>query len=242
MCSYERRHMKKGQMLMASGSNTVSNTHMQRSVRGVYVQFGCGICAPTTWLNFDAGPAFWMEKNLPFLKSMLIKRGFPDYPPNIRYGDVIKGLPVAPGSATGVYCSHVLEHLSLNEFRQTLRNVYSYLAPGGTFRSVQPDLEWLAKRYVDSPDSEAASRFMHESDLGVAEQKAGVAGILKLLFGRSAHLWMWDYKNMVRELERVGFTDIRRAQFNDNSDPKFHEVEELNRWENCLGVECRKPA
>jgi hypothetical protein len=229
-------------MFMASSSNTVNDTHTQQNGLGVYVQFGCGICAPATWLNFDAGPAFWMEKHLPFLRPMLIKRGFPDYPANIHHGDVIKGLPVAPGSAIGVYCSHVLEHLALSGFRRTLRNVYSYLVPGGTFRAVQPDLEWLAKRYVESPDSEAASRFMRESDLGVQEQKGGLAGILKLLFGRSAHLWMWDYKNMARELEAAGFTDIRRARFRDNPDPKFHEVEEFSRWENSLGVECRKPA
>jgi predicted SAM-dependent methyltransferase len=229
-------------MSMAQSSNSVNDIPTrQRDVPAVYVQFGCGICAPPRWLNFDAGPAFWLQCHLSFLKPILIKRGFPDYPANIRYGDVIKGLPVAPRSATAVYSSHVLEHLSLNEFRQALRNVHAYLVPGGTFRAVQPDLEWLAKRYIDCLDSEAASRFMRESALGLEEQKAGVAGMLKQLFGRSAHLWMWDYKNMVRELAAVGFTEIRRAQFRDNPDPIFHDVEEPSRWENCLGVECRKP-
>ena len=221
--------------------NDITRAASRNQVQGSYVQFGCGLCAPSTWQNFDAGPAFWMEKNLPFLKPILLKRGFPDYPANIRYGDVIKGLPVAPNSAAGVYCSHVLEHLALNEFRQTLRNVYAYLVPGGTFRFVLPDLEWLAKSYVESPDSEAASRFMRDSYLGVDEQKGGASGVMKLLFGRSAHLWMWDYKNMARELEAAGFTAIRRAQFQDNPDPRFQEVEDLGRWENCLGVECRKP-
>jgi hypothetical protein len=228
---------------MATASRVSANgeSGTERSIAGTYVQFGCGLCAPSTWLNFDAGPAFWMEKYLPFLKPLLLKRGFPDYPANIRYGDVIKGLPVAPSSAAGVYCSHVLEHLALNEFRQTLRNVHSYLAPGGTFRFVLPDLEWLAKNYVNSSDSEAASIFMREAYLGVGEQKGGASGIMKLLFGRSAHLWMWDYKNMALELEAAGFTAIRRAQFRDNSDPRFQQVEDIGRWENCLGVQCRKP-
>jgi predicted SAM-dependent methyltransferase len=232
-------------MATASSSTAVGDNGAESAVRGVagsYVQFGCGLCAPTTWQNFDAGPAFWMEKNLPFLKPLLLKRGFPDYPANIRYGDVIKGLPVAPNSAAGVYCSHVLEHLALNEFRQTLRNVYSYLAPGGTFRFVLPDLEWLAKSYVNSSDPEAASCFMRDSYLGVDTQQGGASGIMKLVFGRSAHLWMWDYKNMARELEAVGFAAIRRAQFRDNPDPRFQEVEDVGRWENCLGVECKKPA
>lgn len=226
---------------MASVNSTSGSTRPDGEL-GAYVQFGCGICAPTTWLNFDAGPAFWIEKNLPFLKPALLRRGFPDYPANIRYGNVIVGLPVPSGSARAVYCSHVLEHLALNEFRQALRNVYSYLVPGGTFRAVQPDLEWLANSYLSSTDSEAASRFMRDSDLGVPEQKAGMGGVLKLLFGRSAHLWMWDFKNMARELEAAGFTEIRRAQCRDNPEPRFHDVEEFSRWENCLGIECRKPA
>ena len=80
---------------------------------GEYIQFGCGLCAPTSWINFDAGPIFWIEKRLPFLKRVMVKRGLPDYPDNIRYGDVIKGLPVRAASAKAVYCSHLLEHLAL---------------------------------------------------------------------------------------------------------------------------------
>ncbi len=209
---------------------------------GEYIQFGCGLCAPPSWLNFDAGPAFWLQNRLPFLKAALVERGFPDYPRNIRYGDVTKGLPVTPASASAVYCSHVLEHLTLNDCRQTLRNVYSYLAPGGTFRAVLPDLEWLAKAYLASPSIEAASQFMRDSDLGVVEQSGGVRGALRRMFGRSAHLWMWDYRNMARELGVAGFVGIRRAQFGDNPDPRFREVEDSTRWENCLGFECRRPS
>ncbi len=208
---------------------------------GRYVQFGCGLCAPATWENFDAGPAFWMEKNLPFLKPLLVRRGFPDYPANIRYGDVIRGLPVPEGSARAVYCSHVLEHLTLTELRTTLRNVLRYLAPGGTFRFVLPDLEWLARSYLNSDHAEAASQFMRDSYLGTEVQQKGSAGLLRMFFGRSAHLWMWDFKNLSHELANTGFTNIRRAAIGDNPDPRFSEVEEIGRWENCLGMECRRP-
>lgn len=208
---------------------------------GEYVQFGCGLCAPATWQNFDAGPAFWLEKNFPFLKPLLIKQGFPDYPANIRYGDVIRGLPVAAGAARAVYCSHVLEHLALQDLRITLRNTYRYLQPGGVFRFVLPDLEWLAKSYAASEDPEAASRFMRDSYLGVEEQQKGAAGWMRMFFGRSAHLWMWDFKNLALELHTVGFAAIRRAMIGDNPDPRFREVEDPGRWENCLGMECRRP-
>lgn len=206
-----------------------------------YVQFGCGMCAPASWRNFDAGPAFWLQKRLPLLKPALAKRGFPDYPSNIEYGDVIKGLPVAANTAEAVYCSHVLEHLTFDEFRTTLRNVYAYLKPGGVFRFVLPDLAYLIQEYSQSSDPEAASVFMRESYLGIKDQGGLVQKISRSLFGRSAHLWMWDEKNMAPELAAVGFVNIRRAKLGDNPDPLFRDVEDLGRWENCLGMECAKP-
>ncbi len=207
-----------------------------------YVQFGCGMCAPESWLNFDAGPAFWLQSRFPFLTPLLVKRGFPDYPKNIRYGDVIKGLPIAPQSAEAVYCSHVLEHMTLEEFRVTIRNIFSYLRPGGTFRLVLPDLEQLIKSYVDDPSPEASSHFMRQSYLGEASLARGLKAMPTALFGRSRHLWMWDYKGMAEQLAEAGFTNIRRAQIGDSSDPRFSEVESEGRWTDCLGVECKRPA
>jgi hypothetical protein len=207
----------------------------------IYVQFGCGLSAPTTWRNFDAGPAFWIEKNLPFLKGAVVRRGFPNYPANIEYGDVVRGLPVEERSANGVYCSHVLEHLALNEFRTTLLHVLSYLKPGGIFRLVVPDLEQIARVYVSSERPDAAITFMRDAHLGEANKSRGLADKAKSLFGRSQHLTMWDYKGMAAELHQAGFTDIRRAAFQDAEDSRFREVEDAGRWENCLGVECRRP-
>lgn len=206
-----------------------------------YVQFGCGTCAPETWQNFDAGPAFWLQSRLSFLTPLLVKRGFPDYPKNIKYGDVIKGLPVAPQSAEAVYCSHVLEHMTLEEFRVAIRNVFSYLRPGGTFRLVLPDLEQLITSYVNDPSPEAASRFMRESYLGEANLSRGLKAMPAALFGRSRHLWMWDYKGIAEQLAEAGFTDIRRAQLGDSPDPRFAEVESEGRWTDCLGVDCKRP-
>lgn len=204
------------------------------------VQFGCGTCAPPTWLNFDAGPAFLLEKRLPFLKPALLRRGFPDYPANIHYGDVIKGLPVTPNSAERVYCSHVLEHLALEDCRTTLRNVYSYLRPGGVFRFVLPDLEFYAREYLHSSKPEAAQIFMAETYLGEQVGARGLKSLPRAIFGRSQHLWMWDYKSFVPELEAAGFRSIRRAFFGDSGDPAFADVENEGRWRNCLGIECRK--
>ena len=174
-----------------------------------YIQFGCGLCAPPTWRNFDAGPAFWLEKNLPFLKKALVRKGFPDYPPNIEYGDVISGLPVEERSAQAVYCSHVLEHLALNEFRVTLSHVFSYLKPGGVFRLVVPDLEHYAKLYLASDRAAMRrSRSCGRHTWASRHKDRGIGDKAKSLFGRSQHLTMWDFKGMAAELDQAGFVRI----------------------------------
>ena len=207
-----------------------------------YVQFGCGVCAPPEWRNFDAGPAFWLQKHFRFLTRALTRNGFPEYPvKSIEYGNVITGLPVKPGSARGVYCSHVLEHLALDEMRSALRNVFAYLGPGGVFRLVVPDLDYYVRRYVQSSTPDAAHRFLRETHLGQEHSHRGLRSWMRLLFGRSDHRWMWDYAAMEKELADAGFAGIRRATFNDSSDAKFREVEDPGRWENCLGIECRRP-
>jgi len=115
------------------------------------------------------------------------------------------------------------------------------LEPGGIFRFVLPDLELSVRNYVENPSNEAALEFMKETSLGHERRARGFKGLLTAWIGNSQHLWMWDYKSIKPELEDAGFVEVRRATIGDSSDPIFGTVEELGRWENCLGVECRKP-
>ena len=136
----------------------------------------------------------------------------------------------------------MLEHLALNEFRVALLHVFSYLKPGGVFRLVVPDLEYCAKLYVNSDRADAAISFMWDTRLGEAQKDRGLGDKARSLFGRSQHLTMWDYKGMAAELEQAGFNRIRRAACKDAEDPRFLDVEDPGRWENCLGVECYRPS
>lgn len=82
------------------------------------------------------------------------------------YGDIVKGLPLPPSCAAAVYCSHVLEHLSLEDFRTALLSTLSMLVPGGIFRLVLPDLEHEVRRYLHSESADAAMDFMCSTYLG----------------------------------------------------------------------------
>jgi hypothetical protein len=195
----------------------------------MYVQYGCGFCAPESWVNFDASPTLRFER-VPVI-GRLYTRNSRRFPPAVRYGDIVRGLPIPLGGCDGIYASHVLEHLALSDCSRALTNTRSYLKSGGIFRLVVPDLAQIAGRYVQSRDGHA---FMRESGLG-RQSRSWTSEV----FGNSAHLWLWDEYSMGDALRKAGFTSIRRAAFNDSSDVRFCEVEQLERFEGCLAMECR---
>lgn len=199
-----------------------------------YVQYGCGFSPGKDWLNFDASPTLRVEK-IPFIGKALsstLSGNSERFPETVSYGDIRKGPLVAPGTADGVYASHVLEHLSLSDFRKALVNTHKMLAEGGVFRLVVPDLLERARRYVASTEeaSEAAEQFLRSTYLGKVNRPAGWLGILREGFGNSDHLWMWDEASISLELRRAGFRQIRRCDIGDSGLPIFDVVEDKSRF------------
>jgi predicted SAM-dependent methyltransferase len=205
----------------------------------LYVQYGCGLSAPEGWQNFDASPLLLLSK-IPFVKHIFSSK-IPHFPSNVRYGNIIKGLPVPKASCSGLYASHVLQHLPLEDFRKALRNSYSLLLPKGIFRLVVLDLEYITKNYLSKNTPMRAQEFMQESHLGLEKRDHGFISMIGSFWGNSFHLSMWDFISLKKELEDAGFINIRRAYFNDSKDPKFREVEDESRFVDALAVECEKP-
>jgi Methyltransferase domain len=218
----------------------------------VYVQYGCGPSAGEGWLNFDSSLTLRIER-IPVIGALVSRRFSGNtwrFPPSVQYGDICKLLPVTEGTARGVYASHVLEHLSLDDCRQALVNTFKMLAPGGTFRLIVPDLEERANRYVEraatgTPD--AAGRFLDSSGLGQEHRPRTPLQHIRQMMGGSKHLWMWDEYSMADELRKVNFVNIRRCEFGDSTDPMFSRVEQQGRFfDEELGIrecalEARKP-
>jgi SAM-dependent methyltransferase len=206
--------------------------------KGLYVQYGCHHVAPAGWENFDASPTLRFERT-PVIGRLYNKNGA-RFPVNVAYGDIAKGLPLAAGSCRAIYCSHILEHLALSDFRRALRNTYDLLEAGGLFRLVMPDLESCARSYFDDAQAGASLTFMRVTGLGIEDRPKTPLRMLASLLGNSQHYWLWDFKSAREELVNAGFHDIRRAGFGDSAERRFAEVEEQVKWHNNLGIECTK--
>jgi hypothetical protein len=215
---------------------------MNQNIGGQYVQYGCGICAPAEWENFDASPTLRIQK-MPVVGKLFQSRLNVVFPSNVRYGNIIKGLPVQDNFFLGAYCSHTLEHLSYSELPNALNNTYKILRKGSIFRCVVPDFEYSAREYINSlnnGNAEASKIFMESTLLGVYKRPKGWRSYAEFAWGNSRHLWMWDYLSLSKELSKAGFTQIRRCSFGDCPDQMFKLVEDKGRFENALAIECVK--
>ena len=197
----------------------------------LYVQYGCGWSAPNEWLNFDASLTLRFER-IPVIGRLYTKNEA-RFPENVRYGDIVKGLPLPENCADGVYASHVLEHLSYEDSYKALRNTYRILKPGGIFRLIAPDLRARAVAYLkaaDDEDSEASVRFMRSTSLGIETRRRGLFGWLLDTLGRSTHLWMWDSSSMKQALIETGFVHVRDCEYGYCEDDMFEKVEDYERF------------
>jgi SAM-dependent methyltransferase len=93
-----------------------------------FVNLGCGSRHHPHWLNID--------------------RWVPDA--SIQEHDLGRGIPLANESAEVVYHSHVLEHFDRDVARTFLRDCFRVLRPNGVIRVVVPDLERIARLYLQA--------------------------------------------------------------------------------------------
>ncbi|MDL5052271.1 methyltransferase domain-containing protein [Oscillatoria laete-virens NRMC-F 0139] len=235
-------HLFKGND-MSAGSTAVSG-----KIEDLYVQYGCGMSAPEGWLNFDTSPNLLLER-LPVIGFFYAGQKYigdspvrMKFPQTIQFGDIVKGLPLEKGSVKGIYASHVLEHLPLEDCRVALQNTFNLLEPGGIFRLLVPDLKILASRYINSSEPGASVSFIQAMEMGTIRKSRGVKGLVASFLSKKNHVWMWDYNSMKLELEKIGFTNIRRANFNDSEDPMFKNVEDERRFIEAVAIQCQKPA
>jgi len=92
-----------------------------------FLNIGCGSHFHPAWTNVDVASTS----------------------PHVIAHDIRKGLPFDGASFDVVYHSHVIEHLAQPDALSFMRECVRVLRPGGTIRVVTPDLETLARSYLD---------------------------------------------------------------------------------------------
>ncbi len=125
---------------------------------------GCGQRFHADWVNVDLKPQA----------------------ENVLACNIMDGLPFDDNHFVAVYHSHVLEHLPPDQGKRLIEDCFRVLQPGGVLRVVIPDLERIARVYLQmherawEGDSESANRYawikLELLDQMVRHQSGGMMG------------------------------------------------------------------
>ena len=135
--------------------------------------------------------------------------------------DCRKPLPLPDGSVDHILCSHFLEHVYPDEAVAILKDFSRALKPGATLHVIVPDLEVLARRYIEQRargESKAADDFVQSSLLSTPSRGSLTYRALELSGGFGLqHRWMYDGASMRERVAGLGFDIVPT-----NSTPSHH--------------------
>jgi predicted SAM-dependent methyltransferase len=162
--------------------------------RNLQIHIGCGGHHLPGWVNLDNYPA-------PLATNLAC------------------GLPLPDCSARYVFLSHLLEHLFYPaESHRLLDEIRRVLQPGGIVRIVVPDIEQCINAYIDNNAAFFFARREHRNNVPDDATRlehflayAGAGPTPQHLFEH--HKFGYDFETLRRCLERSGFTDVRRCDF-----------------------------
>jgi predicted SAM-dependent methyltransferase len=164
-------------------------------------------------------------------------------PDSILVHDLRKGIPFPDGSIDAVYHSHFLEHLDPPIVRLFLTEVKRVLKPGGIQRIAVPDLEKLAREYMEhlqacvadpakTPDHDRyiatmIEQMVRREAFGTAQQTPRRRAIERMILGDArkqgqTHQWMYDRINLPHILREVGYRDITVERYDTSRIPDWN--------------------
>ena len=113
--------------------------------------------------------------------------------------DVITLKKFKRNSVDLIYSCNVLEHLGRFKYKLALKRWYQLLKEGGMLRLSVPNFEAICEYYTKTKDLDTIYCALY-------------AGQDKPY---NFHYWCWDFKTLKRDLEEIGFKDIKLFDRNE---------------------------
>jgi predicted SAM-dependent methyltransferase len=181
-----------------------------RQARGLLLDIGGGTTHLPGWVTLDIEPD---ADSVPF--------------------DASKRWPLQDESARAVRAEHMIEHLDWQEATTCIREMYRVLEPGGICRICTPDLEGIARAYLDRDPRVLQVHRGHGYD---APTWSHLPNNYLRLWG---HRYMFDFDALRMLLEDAGFAEVERTAFNRSRHELFdgsdsHDPEELESLVVCV--------
>jgi predicted SAM-dependent methyltransferase len=141
--------------------------------------------------------------------------------------DLRRGLPFESDCCEFILAEHFFEHLNYpEEIIKVLTECYRVLKPGGTLRFSVPDTEWPLKSYAEGPNTsyfkECAKLNWHPTDCETMMEH------INYHFRQMGeHLFAYDFETAKKALNKAGFKNATRAEYDDSIDAPHREIGSL---------------
>lgn len=161
------------------------------------LNMGCGVHHEPGWINADSAPRAPLH--------LSIHEGEP--------------LPFAAGELEAVHSEHFIEHIDRQTALWFIRESARSLRGGGVFRASCPDLEAVAGMLRPDDTTWRGLAAIYEA---IGDYPPGVLTperVVNHAFYGHEHRYLWTLRDITRELDAAGFTDVRRMPFGESRMP-----------------------
>ncbi len=202
------------------------------------LNLGCGTRTSPECVNIDWSIHLRLKRwHLTRLAGSERRQKIEEMADNLVIHDLRKGIPADAASVDAVYHSHVLEHIDRDGARGFMREILRVLKPGGIQRIVVPDLELLARRYLehfgepghDDRVAEMIEQMVRGEAHGTSTQRPLRRRVERLLLGDArkrgeAHRWMYDRTSLAELLTENGFAGPEVVSYDVSAIPGWNEI------------------
>jgi predicted SAM-dependent methyltransferase len=126
------------------------------------------------------------------------------------YLDATEPWPVPPSSVDFVYADNVIEHIPLALGRKVFVHAFAALRPGGVFRLASPDVEAVARQYLENGE---LARLGMERNRELGRDFVHSVQLIQQVFVGAKHYlgFCYDYASLSAEMHAAGFETTRRT-------------------------------
>jgi SAM-dependent methyltransferase len=201
------------------------------------LNLGCGAIVPEGWINVDYSLGARLAK-VPFFSILnrRIKLFNVDWDKRIFIYDLRKKFPWKDETATVVYSSHMLEHLTKEEGRTFIGECHRILRKGGIIRTVVPDLAHEIRKYLQG--ILRADDFVESLGVLYGNSRSRIKNRLAPFY-QFPHKCTYDILTLLSIMREIGFDGKARGAF-DSDIEDIEKIESKERVENAVIVEGRK--
>ena len=129
--------------------------------------------------------------------------------------DATKRFPIADGEIDYIYSEHMIEHIPHGKGIDMLKECYRVMREGGVIRISTPDLMFLIKIYGNNR-TKIEQKYIEWSMAAIpcCVKSCDDTFVINNYVRDWGHQFIYDEKTLQVSLEYVGFTNVKRKEFN----------------------------